>query len=215
MSTDPFAHLDAAYVLGALEADERADYEAHLAGCPACTSRVSELRPLPALLAGFTAGDFADGDQVPDTLWPGLLRRVTRERRRRRWLGAALAAATVASLLTLGFTLLPPSPQHQPPARAMTVLVSSPVQATIAFQAKPWGTEIDLACQYAATGGRPAGYTYTLVATDRSGTAQTLGTWTLVPGTTHYVSGTSLPQEQIKTVQIRLSTGAPILQWTN
>lgn len=215
MSTDPFAHLDAAYVLGALEADEHADFEAHLAGCPACTRRVSELRPLPTLLTGLTAGDFADGEQVPDTLWPGLLRRVRRERARRRWLSAALAAATVASLLTLALTLLPASPQHRPQAEAMTALVSSPVQATIAFQAKPWGTEIDLACRYAATGGRPVGYTYTLVATDRGGAAQALGTWTLVPGTTHYVSGTSLSQAQIKTVQIRLPSGTPILQWTN
>lgn len=215
MSADPFAHLDAAYILGALEDAERAGYEAHLAGCPACTSRVSELRALPALLTGVTAGDFADGEQVPDTLWPGLLRRVARERSRRRWVGVALTAATVASLLALVLGRWPASPEHQPQARAMTALVSSPVQATVTFQAKPWGTEIELACQYTATGTRPTGYTYTLVATDRSGTSQTLGSWTLVPGTTHYISGTSLPQAEIRTVQIQLPTGTPILQLTN
>ncbi len=35
MTADPFARLDAVYLLGALAADERLAYEAHLAGLPA------------------------------------------------------------------------------------------------------------------------------------------------------------------------------------
>ena len=36
MTADPYARLDAAYLLGALDADERLAYEAHLAICRRC-----------------------------------------------------------------------------------------------------------------------------------------------------------------------------------
>ncbi|GAA0673834.1 anti-sigma U factor RsuA [Kitasatospora atroaurantiaca] len=47
-------HLDAgAYVLGLLEADERARFEDHLATCALCTAEVDELSGLEPLLAEF------------------------------------------------------------------------------------------------------------------------------------------------------------------
>ena len=36
MTADPYARLDAAYLLGGLDADERLAYEAHLATCRRC-----------------------------------------------------------------------------------------------------------------------------------------------------------------------------------
>ena len=57
MTTDEFALYDAAYVLGALSPADRREFEAHLQGCPACASAVSELAGmegetiLPALRA--------------------------------------------------------------------------------------------------------------------------------------------------------------------
>lgn len=43
-------HDVAAYVLGALEPEERVRLEAHLRGCPVCAAELEEFRALPALL---------------------------------------------------------------------------------------------------------------------------------------------------------------------
>ena len=42
MSSDRHAHWDAAYVLGALSAAERQEYEDHLTSCPSCRDAVAE-----------------------------------------------------------------------------------------------------------------------------------------------------------------------------
>ena len=46
----PFAHDDAAYVLGALSPAERLEFERHLGRCDDCTRAVRELAGLPGLL---------------------------------------------------------------------------------------------------------------------------------------------------------------------
>ena len=46
--------LSGAYAVDALDDDERAQFEAHLAGCPACRSEVDSLREAAALLAETT-----------------------------------------------------------------------------------------------------------------------------------------------------------------
>ena len=45
---DRYASWDAAYVLGALSPDERSEFEAHLAGCPACAEEYESLKALAA-----------------------------------------------------------------------------------------------------------------------------------------------------------------------
>jgi anti-sigma factor RsiW len=47
---DAVHEWDAGYVLGGLSADERARFERHLCGCPACTASVADLAGLPAVL---------------------------------------------------------------------------------------------------------------------------------------------------------------------
>uniref|UniRef100_UPI002453FC5B anti-sigma factor n=1 Tax=Nocardia brasiliensis TaxID=37326 RepID=UPI002453FC5B len=48
---DDYTTWDAPYVLGSLTRTERQEYEAHLAGCPACQAAVAELSGLPGMLA--------------------------------------------------------------------------------------------------------------------------------------------------------------------
>lgn len=60
MSPDPYAHFDAAYVLGALEPDERSAFEAHLATCMTCRGRVDAIAGIPAMLAGLDESAFGD-----------------------------------------------------------------------------------------------------------------------------------------------------------
>jgi anti-sigma-K factor RskA len=222
--SDPFLRTDAAYVLGALDPAERDAFEKHLLTCDDCAARVRELRPVPALLAGLGEQDFltrptgalhpAADDQPPDPLLPALLRAVRRENRRRHWLTGSLIGLAAACLLALVVAVWPSSSPHPARAVAMTALAPSPVSATVALQAKKWGTEIDLNCRY-TNDTLPAGYEYELVAIDRGNHQEQLGSWTLDPGRPIvYKTGTALPENQIKSVQIQLPDGTPILQLT-
>ena len=51
--------LSGAYAVDALDDDERAQFEAHLAGCPSCRSEVDSLREAAALLAETTVAELA------------------------------------------------------------------------------------------------------------------------------------------------------------
>ena len=67
MSNDgrPYARLDAAYLLGALDPDERLAYEAHLAICRRCRAGLAEISAIPSLLAGLDESVFILALGVP------------------------------------------------------------------------------------------------------------------------------------------------------
>lgn len=224
---DPFEHDDAAYVLGALEPDDARAFEAHLAGCAACTARVHALRGTAGVLAGLGPDDLAGLDELdgldeslpgPESLVPELARRVAARQRRRRWgtaaLGTIAAAAVIALAVVLG-TGGGSGPAPSAAGRPMTAVgPAAPVRATAALAAEQWGTRIVLDCHYAA-GTTPPGYptSYALRVIERDGSRHELGSWTLSgPGDTRFVSGVAVPAAQIRTVQITLLDGTPVLQ---
>ncbi|WP_420123333.1 zf-HC2 domain-containing protein [Nakamurella sp.] len=102
---------DAAYVLGALPPADRHAYEDHLRECAACQASVRSLAGLPGLLA-LTSADVLAGpaEPVPPSVLPAVLGRVTRARRRRRWLVGSLAAAAVALLVVAIGAAVRPAP---------------------------------------------------------------------------------------------------------
>lgn len=105
--TCSFVRDDGAYVLGALTPAARLDFERHLADCPDCRRRVQELAGLTGLLAHVSPQVLEDPPAedvrpVPGSVLPALLGEVRRERRRRRWLVAGLAAAAVVAGATVG-----------------------------------------------------------------------------------------------------------------
>jgi anti-sigma factor RsiW len=214
--TDPFEHDDAAYVLDALSEPEREMFEAHLATCTACTTRVNTLTATSALLADITADEIAEPDPQPDTLLPGLRRRAASSRRRQRWLTSGLSGLAAACLIALAVTVWPTShPAHQPAPQALSALRASPVHATAALTNRKWGTQINLNCQVTGSGGASTRLTYALQIIDRTGATHDLGTWTLQPGTdTTFTSGTALSRDQISSLQITRTDGTPILQLT-
>jgi len=115
-ATDRYREWDAAYVLGALSAEDRHAFERHLATCSACAGAVAELAGLPGILAGLPAAEAVaiteagDAGAADDHLraalhQPGLVQRlagaaVTRTRRNRVRL--ALAGAAAAAVIALG-----------------------------------------------------------------------------------------------------------------
>ncbi len=218
-ATDPFEYDDAAYVLGMLSEPEREAFQAHLATCDACATRVNLLAATPILLADITAADLAEPDTtpdmlLPDTLLPGLLRHAAAARRRQRWLTSGLSALAAACLIALAVAVWPSAPASDTPRpQAMTALAASPVRATAALADRKWGTEIDLDCYYTGQANASAARrTYGLRLIDRKGATHDLGTWTLAPGTeTTFTSGTALSRSEISSVQITLPNGTPIL----
>jgi anti-sigma-K factor RskA len=101
------------YVVDALEDDERARFEDHLAGCDACATEVAEFRATAGRLTGLMA------ENPPPALRSAIMDRVAatrqlspvgdtdelssrRSRRARRILGPALAAAAAVVAVVLG-----------------------------------------------------------------------------------------------------------------
>lgn len=107
MSHEPFETQAAAYALGALDGDERAQFEEHLAhGCAQCSAAVRDF--------GETLADVARGEPPlipPAHVKTALMRRVTATAtpaprlawRRWRWAAGTVAAAVVIAAFTAGF----------------------------------------------------------------------------------------------------------------
>jgi hypothetical protein len=203
----------AAYVLGALPASERVEFEAHLAECQDCRETVAGLAGIPGLLSRVSPEDLADPAPVPDTLVPRLLRAVRRSALRRRIVVGALSAAAV--LVAIAGTALVVNRSSDGGGSgtltAMTAVVDSPVTASASLVTRPWGTEITMECQYADSSewSRP----YDLVAVNDQGEERTIATWVVGPGHEATVSG-SVPwrRDHIDRVEIRLTSGKPLLR---
>ena len=228
MSTDPFAHDDAAYVLGALGPAERRAYEEHLSGCAECARAVADLAGLPALLGQVDESAFTDPEvapPLPDTLLPRLLGEVRRRRRRTRLLTVMGVAASAVLVLVLGAVLLVggsgPSAEQAPPVhtQAMTQVDQHVLSATVALQQVAWGTRMQLSCTYRGEGEGWGGETppsYALVVHTRDGRAEQVATWRAVPGKeTHLEAATAADAGQIASVDVVLAgTDRPVLTLT-
>ncbi len=223
MNHEQLAHLDAAYVLGALDPEDRRAFEEHLASCGACAHAVREIEPMPQLLSRVDEAAFApaeEGTPVPETLLPALLREVRgRQRRRRRWAVAAAAAVlAVAAGTAVAWTARPQdAPVAVAPAAVpMEQVGQEVVTASLAMEEVPWGTRLVLTCTYETTA---AGYrdapppAYTMAVRTREGRWEQVATWRAVPGRTVTVTGaTAADRGEITEVQVRSSSGRPLLE---
>ncbi len=231
----PFAHDDAAYVLGALSPAERLAFERHLATCDECSRSVRSLAGMPGLL------DLADASvlehppadpPLPATLLPSLTRAV-RARRRRRTLALSGLAAAAAAVLALGAPVVvggddgPPvsgpgtsSPSTDPgtdvETAEMTPQGDVPLAASLDLETVTWGTRMLLTCTYDKDGVEaelPEEVDYLLFVTSTGGRTEQVGSWTSVSGTTMTVpAATSVVREDIATVEVRTTTGRVVLR---
>lgn len=198
--TDPFAEAAGAYVLGALDAAERAAFEAHLAVCPACRDAVDDVTHLPALLATVPPGGLAD---PPPSVLSGLLDEVARdelgrrraERRRRALTGGGLlgaaAAGFVGGTLVLGGGAGTGGDEGADVAATTVALEATsavPISASVDLEPADWGTRLSVTCAYDDGAADPYGdpgpgaVEYALVVRDAEGRAQQVATWLAVPG---------------------------------
>jgi hypothetical protein len=220
MNDDPYAHLDAAYLMGALDPEERAAYEAHLADCADCRAAVERGRPVLAALA---VGDesMLDGTDepvppMPELLLPALLARARRDQRRRRLGAGALGGVAAACAIVIAVLIGTSGHSADLVQRAMARVHDSPVIATAALRPTNWGTQIEITCRYRPGSGSLAGYRYALVARGTDGATYQLGSWKLSPGQPmHFTAGTALASSQIAAIVITDSDGTRLLELTN
>jgi anti-sigma factor RsiW len=165
-----------ALVLGALDADDRARVEAHLAGCDECCAELAELAPLPGLLHRVPEADvlrLADGSSTPSEpavdLVPAVLvladRQVRAHRaiRRRRWAVVGIAATLLGGVAVGTGALLSGTPVPSAAPSPVVVHATDPVtgvHAQVTLTSSPGGTDLALRLT-----GVPAGEECRLVAT--------------------------------------------------
>jgi putative zinc finger protein len=228
-----YADWDGGYILGALSAGDRLEYEQHLDTCTDCARAVREVAGLPGLLAQIDASvlEPAQADlSAPETLLPALLHEVQRSRRRRSVVIAGLAAAAAVLVVAVPVALTvehdhrvpeasdTPSASAAPTGRPMAVLGGAPVRAALALEQVAWGTRLDLTCTYvpdATQHDPPRWVTYVLVVRTRDGRTEQVGTWRAQEGKTmRLTAATAARGSDIASVQVRTTGGRPVLRFT-
>jgi len=215
---------DGAYVLGALCASDRAEFEEHLAVCAICRASVAELAPTAGLLSRLsperaravspTTGPIPLAS--PDPSLRGRVVEVARRRRKRRITVWTLAAsiALVAVAVPSVFAVNSATQQSAGTVYALDDVAGAPLEASVKLTSAPWGTRIDLVCQYTGQvlDAPPGGWPYALAITDDSGTTSVLSTWRADPGSrTELSAGTDLSASNIGAVEIRSLDGDTVV----
>lgn len=229
---EDYAEWDAAYVLGALSAAQRREFEDHLAGCERCARAVGDVAALPGLLSKLDPGEAfamldADAagapavatDRAPAGILSGLITRVRHRRRRHIWAfsvtGFAAAAAIVAALML-------PIAANAPVAPTLTMslrqAVVTPISADVQFTGAGWGTRIELTCRYAAAPLRssseeyPSRQRYALYIIDRGGATVRVSSWNAGPGdTVQAVGSIDAALSSIARVEVRSMDSGDVL----
>lgn len=213
-----FEFDDAAYLLGALDAGQRAAFEGHLARCPLCRERIEEFGELPAVLSRADSSAWQP-EPPPDTLLPRLLRQVAASRRRRaRRVGVlAVAAACLLALLATGGVL---AWQHAHQPRTLVMETVGPnaarVHATVQLTSAGATTRVRLACGYPADGSNyPYDHatSYRMVIYNRRGDRVDLGSWTPQPDEDVQITRTSpWPRQNISRIEVSDDHGQTVLR---
>ena len=213
-----FEFDDAAYLLGALEAEQREAFERHLRACPICRDRVAEFGELPQVLGRADVSAW-EPEAPPDTLLPRLLRQVAASRRRRaQRVGAlAVAAACLLALLATGGVL---AWQHAHQPQVLTMQPVGPnaegVHATVRLAGSGSAPRVTLVCGY------PGGYhsypgggarSYRMVIVNRRGETVDLGSWTPQPDEDVQITRTSpWPRQSISRIEVSDDWGRTVLR---
>lgn len=132
----------AAYVLGALETAERAEFETHLAECETCRNDVSSFAPIPGMLALVESPEI---EPAPERIADRAVARLSADwtdivRSRRRW-RLATAVAAVAAVAAL---IIPVVPRSETATQVLSLDPGASALGQIAVEAKGWGTEVTI-----------------------------------------------------------------------
>lgn len=208
---DRLREMTAAHVLGALDAADRAELEAHLAGCETCRRDVVAFAPLPALLARVDPADL-EVPVLPDGAGPVVIAvrgELHRLHRRERWWRLA-AAAAAAALVVVG-TMSVLGDDDPGPARSggveLAVTGHDGSDAEVVADERPWGTYVHLAAD-----GLPERPRYSIWAVDRAGRWEPVGSWTATAdGRVELGCSTARPLAEIDRVVVTSADRSDVL----
>lgn len=162
-----------AYLLGALEPEERARLEEHLRGCPSCAAEHAELRSLPALLDRVRPEDLRPAVVAPSADLFDRLSAAAAPPPRRRGRTWALVAALVLAVLGGGVAVVQVAGDDAD--RSVTASAGA-VRATVTATPVDAGSALVVS----VAGMRP-GEPCSLVAVGTDGTRHAAGTWPASP----------------------------------
>jgi len=231
MTKDPH-HLLGAYLLGGLDAGDRAVFESHLRQCRSCRDELAGLETLPALLDALPVPDALALTSVPGITEPGvkeaglvtgltgavpmafsgsapdqapesrLLHELAHRRRTARRRWAALAGAAAAACLAVGLAVGPLLVRAPQPDATYSVQSGGGLQFSIDLARKTWGTEL------AVNGSSlPSDGTLSLWVRDRDGGEDRACAWTATPSGRVKVTGaTPIQLGKISSVELRDGT---------
>lgn len=230
--TDLYADWDGAYVLGALSAGDRREFEQHLLTCERCTRAVGELAGVPGVLglvpvdealaiADVPAERADPTDDGPAQAPPVslLARRARKDRGRRRVLLGAAAVALLVVGGAGGALVAQVSGGEGTPAvvaSAETVRLApvdaSGVEADLTLHPEAWGTRVEWSCSYPPDYA-VQGVEYELTLVDSSGERVRVATWTggSSSTTTGLTATTSLTPETIASIEMSATSTSTTL----
>jgi len=208
-----------AYVLGALDADERQRVDEHVRRCPDCAAELAEFQALPPLLDRVRLEDL---ETPPVTPSPGLFERVAaaaaadaaprrpavrrpaaRPQAARRWLVAAAAVAVLG--VGGGATWWVVGSQSQETAHSV---VAGSVHMTVTPDPQPAGTVLDV-----TVAGVAPGEECQLVVLDRDGGRHQAGAWTAsYSGTAAFRGWTSVHRGDVTGVVLLGTDGQQLVR---
>jgi predicted anti-sigma-YlaC factor YlaD len=199
-----------AYVLGALDPDERADLERHLHACPACRDDLAEIAGMPGLLGKLTLEDIkAELPSPPEDLYHRLAGRADEESvrargvRRRHRLVAAAAGVVLLAGVGAGIGAWEAT-RPDPSSYAAT---AGRVHMTVKLTDQATGTGLDV-----TVSGLPAGERCRLVAVAHDGTRDIAGAWAATYTGHAWVKGsTSIPSSQLEQLLLLSATGQQLV----
>lgn len=199
------------YVLGGLDAADRALLDPHLSTCPSCREELATYAGLPALLRLGDGPAASSAPEPSDGALARALEAVRRERRRRRRLALiASAAAVVIGLgaITAGLTFVRGDGSQTGQAAVRLVATSgSNSEGETRLTARPWGTSVDLDLS-----GLPRGERFVVWVVSADGTRQQAATWASTPDGVAKVTGASaLDRNEVTAVRVTTSAGALLL----
>jgi hypothetical protein len=182
------------YVLGAIDPAERAEVDAHLAGCPQCREELAGLEGLPALLARVPsdeaerialavdepAGDASDVIELAPLLDRIAQDQLAQRRRVNRWRGLAATAAVmliaagsaIGAIATSGHSTYAASLSSWQTAQGTDSVTHARV--VVKYTAVPGGTSLDTEIY-----GIPAGTTCEFWVMGSHGQRWQAGSWTV------------------------------------
>jgi hypothetical protein len=204
----------AAYVLDALEPDESAVLQEHLADCAICQEELATVAWIPPLLPLVEADEvehLADtSEEPPPRLLDRLVAEIAREARTPR--GRRVTTMIGAAALLLGVGGLSAaaglSSGHHETSTVEAVDSHTHVHAAVTISGRSWGTQLGLTL----SGAYPNG-TCSLIARSNDGRSDTAATWVASPqGTANVPGATSIPTGDLTELDVVTAKGYQLVR---